>query len=201
MDKSLFKTLLEFVTSLISGNPTVSASVSIPLDKPKEEAVTEHKEEPKQEIKEEAVAEPKVLVNKVKMVLTRAKSTPEGIFGKLCQEDGTFFAYTLEHAYETDPGVFKPKVAKGVYTCVRGQHRLHSMTEDFTTFEVKGVPDFQDKPVSGILFHWGNYQKDSDGCILLGSTMLLNIIGNSRLTFADFMKFMDGVDHFELTIE
>lgn len=42
------------------------------------------------------------------------------------------------------------------------------------TYEVRGVPDR-----SGILFHIGNYSKDTEGCILLGSGFMPNEKGIS----------------------
>lgn len=129
-----------------------------------------------------------------KFTLIHRKFCEDGVFGEL-QKDGQFFCYTLEHSFDS-----KAKVVDGTYTCERGTHRLHTMTEDFITFEVKKVPDFNGVPVTGILFHWGNYNKDSDGCILLGSSETPTMVGNSRTTWADFIKTLDGFDSFELTV-
>jgi hypothetical protein len=75
------------------------------------------------------------------------------------------------------------------------------MTEDFITFEIKGVPNFNGIPVTGVLFHWGNYDKDSEGCVLMGSSETPTMITNSRQTWADFMKDLDGIDSFTLTVQ
>ena len=72
------------------------------------------------------------------------------------------FMVTLEHAYFFN-GAYTPKLHNGVYTCVRGPHRLHGMIDFFSTFEITKVSGH-----SGILFHWGNYNEDSEGCILTG---------------------------------
>ncbi|CAM6004808.1 unnamed protein product [Sphagnum balticum] len=130
-----------------------------------------------------------------KFVLTRTRFCADGIFGELKTADGGFVAYTLEHSYDN-----KPKLVNGIYTCKRGPHRLHGMTQDFTTFEVMGVPNFNGVPVTGILFHWGNYDKDSEGCILMGSSETPTMIGNSRQTWSDFMNSLNGVDNFELEV-
>lgn len=130
-----------------------------------------------------------------KFILTHTRFCEDGIFGKL-EKDGTLIAYTLEHSYDN-----KPKLANGTYACVRGPHRLHGMTEDFTTFEIKGVPDFQGVPVTGVLFHWGNYDKDSEGCVLMGSSETPTMITNSKQTWSDFIKSLDGTDSFELTVQ
>lgn len=128
------------------------------------------------------------------LTLTRTDFTPDGIFGKIAG-DG-FKAYTVEHAYEAPDGsAYVPKIPTGTYTCVRGQHRLDHMTEDFTTFEVTNVPGH-----AGILFHWGNWNKDSDGCILLGSSRVSNMVTHSVDTFHNFMALQDGVDQFTLVV-
>ena len=132
----------------------------------------------------------------MKFTLTHTKFCPDGIFGELKDGDGAHICYTLEHSYDN-----KPKLASGEYTCVRGQHRLHGMTEDFSTFEIKGIPDFDGKPVSGVLFHWGNYNKDSEGCVLMGATETDTMVTGSRNTFAEFMKSLEGIDSFELKVE
>lgn len=132
------------------------------------------------------------------LTLQRDRYGDFGIFGQLLTPEGTFIAYTLEHSYS---GV--PKIAPGTYTCVRGEHILAHMTEDFATFEITQVPDFQGKAVSGILFHWGNYNDDSEGCILLGLGIETEMITNSREAFRQFMSQIIPLncDTFTLTIK
>lgn len=94
-----------------------------------------------------------------------------------------------------------PKVAAGVYTCVRhAPNRL-----PYVTFELQGVPDFQGNPVTGILIHIGNFNKDSDGCILLGAVLYAItepwMIRSSTPTFNKFMALQSSVDSFTLTIK
>lgn len=119
----------------------------------------------------------------------------DGITGRLLDEDGDQIAVTLEHSYEGTA-----KLPLGTYTCVRGPHRLHGMTCDFETFEIMGVPGH-----TGMLFHWGNWHKDSDGCVLLGRVAMSSpkgyMITSSRDTFARFMLDLDGVDTFKLIVE
>lgn len=136
--------------------------------------------------------------------LCRKEYIKDGIFSDLLDENGNIVAHTLEHAYVSDwgmdAGCYKPKLTAGTYTCVRGPHRLHNMTSDFTTFEITGVSGH-----TNILFHWGNYNKDSDGCVLLGRAVssILNspqMITNSRDTFAKFMELQKDIDKFTLTV-
>lgn len=129
------------------------------------------------------------------MVIRRTDFRSDGIFGLLFDDDGDQIAVTLEHSYDG-----RPKIPAGTYHCHRGQHRLHGMEHDFETFEVMDVPGHL-----GLLFHWGNYNTDSDGCILLGRVMTASPIGwmitNSRETFTRFILDRDGIEVFDLTIE
>lgn len=179
-EDTIIKTLIKLVSSFFSkGDPKVQ--VEIPLG-PAPEA-------PKPE------QAPVATSSAQKFVLTHTRFCSDGIFGKLEKADGTFICYTLEHSYDN-----KPKLADGTYICKRGPHRLHGMTEDFITFEIMGIPNFNGVPVTGVLFHWGNYNKDSEGCVLMGASETPTMIGNSRQTWADFMKSLDGVDSFELEV-
>lgn len=129
------------------------------------------------------------------MRLTRHDYRHDGIFGILYDAEDDRIAATIEHSYD-----LAPKLPAGTYTCVRGKHRLHGMTQDFETFEVMGVPGH-----TGILFHWGNYNHDTEGCILLGRVVTASPIGwmitSSRDTFERFMVDLDGIDSFQLTVE
>lgn len=132
--------------------------------------------------------------------LTRNQFREDGIFGVLTDGNGKVVAATLEHAYPDDKGGFAPKIPVSVYTCVRGPHRLHSMTSDFITFEITDVPGH-----TNILFHWGNWNKDSDGCVLLGQGVSQSdqgqMINRSRVTWQAFMDSLDGVDEFDLIVQ
>lgn len=139
------------------------------------------------------------------MTLKRTDATSRGIFGELQDEAGKFVAFTLEHAYEhvptSVPPVWEPKLPPGVYTCVRGQHQLHS--GPIETFEVTGVPDHK-----GILLHPGNTEDDSEGCILLGLHRSFSAesegspvgISSSREAFNKFMDMQAGKDEFTLAV-
>lgn len=129
------------------------------------------------------------------LTLTRWKTTFDGTFGDLTDESGKLLMYTLEHAYPIEK-LYIPKVPAGEYSCVRGMHRLASMTSDFETFEVMGVPGH-----SGILFHVGNYNRDSSGCILVGQGFTLKGVTRSKMAFAQFIELQKGVDKFNLRVQ
>jgi len=133
------------------------------------------------------------------LLLTRKECRPDGIFSTLTTIDGGKVAETLEHAYPDAAG-FSPKIPNGVFKCVRGMHRLHGMAADFETFEITGVAGH-----SNLLFHWGNYNKDSEGCILLGASTAFESSGdkmvtNSKTTFAKFLEMQKDIDSFMLTV-
>lgn len=142
----------------------------------------------------------------MKFLLKRGDYERTGIFGVLSSDDlpeivdvpSAFICQTLEHAYPVETPVgYAPKVPLGVYTCVRGIHQLEKMTHSFETFQVMNVPGH-----TNILFHSGNVNADSAGCILLG---LKNDndkeILESRIAFQLFMSRLEGQNSFELTVE
>lgn len=138
------------------------------------------------------------------LVLFRYEQTENGIFGVLKNAEKGLTLQTLEHAYKeydhpmqpNSPFSWDAKTPKGTYVCKRGLHRLASMTEEFETFEVTGVPDH-----TGILFHIGNYNSDSNGCILLGASRFGTMLKDSRVAFAHFLEATKDVNEFNLRIE
>lgn len=136
------------------------------------------------------------------LTLDRCMFEKDGIFGVLRDESDNVIAVALEHAYPKDSR-FLPKLPDGTYTCKRGMHRLHGMTNAFETFEICGVPGH-----TNILFHWGNYNKDSEGCVLLGRRVVQNpdspkeqMITSSKNTFLKFMDIQKGINQFTLIVE
>lgn len=122
--------------------------------------------------------------------LIRRECKESGIFSDLCAENDVKLFSCLEHSYDC-----KPKIPNGTYTCVRSKHRLHGMTEDFETFEIAGVAGHQ-----GLLFHWGNFNKDSEGCVLIGLSRSGDMILHSREAFAEFTEGLKGLDSFTLIV-
>jgi hypothetical protein len=134
--------------------------------------------------------------------LKRIEFRPDGIFGAFTFEgDDKPFMSTLEHAYQDEfDGSYQPKIPAGTYTCTRGTHELHDGVP-FETFEVTGVEGH-----SGILCcHVGNYNRDSDGCILGGSQTIVEgncqMITNSKATFISYMARLAGINEFTLVVE
>lgn len=127
--------------------------------------------------------------------LVRNRIDETGCFGQLTDQWDKLVAYTLEHSYSQEEGGYAPKLPAGTYTCLRGLHQLEGMSSMFPAFEVQKVPGH-----SGILLHVGNTQDDSNGCILLGSSVQGNMLLNSRIAFNKFMGNLLGTATFTLVV-
>ena len=147
----------------------------------------------------------------------RTMYRPDGIFSVVSDAaSGAPFMVVLEHAYHCDdpevanakaayPGQeWIPKIPPGNFDCRRGEHRLEGMEEPFVTFEITGVAGH-----TNLLYHWGNFNRNSDGCNLTGEAFVEGAEGlpheemvtKSRETFARFMAAQTGLDNFQLTVE
>lgn len=135
------------------------------------------------------------------MILKRTSKRQDGILGELQSDDiVSFKCATLEHAYTDEQGGWEPKIPEGFYKCVRGMHQLVKSAHPFETFEITDVPEH-----TKILFHVGNFNNDSEGCVLLGEKMIIEgktplMIANSKVTFEKFMNMQHGVEEFNLTV-
>ena len=127
--------------------------------------------------------------------LTRTWYRSDGIFSKLEDSDGKQIAVTLEHAYQDSAGIWSPKIPPGVYTC----ERYASPHFGCEVFQVMNVPN-----CTNIEIHWGNYDRDSDGCIILGEEITDDgkeeMVTESKVTFLSFMTMQAGLDQFQLTV-
>lgn len=130
------------------------------------------------------------------LTLTRNRQDLYGIFGKLTDEVDNGVCITLEHAFKNPDGTYSPALPPGTYLCVRGQHRLPDKPITFETFEVTGVPGH-----TGILFHKGNTNNDSEGCLLLGESIGAGCILESGIAFGHFLDIQVGCDSFQLVVE
>lgn len=128
------------------------------------------------------------------MILLRDTFSKDGIFGTLRSGGDEEICKTLEHAYPTFGKKFKAKIPVGTFMCVRGVHRL-SRGEPFETFEVIGVDGH-----SGLLFHPGNFNADSNGCILLGEAVDGKSLVRSRVAFMTFMLRLKTAQSFSLDV-
>ena len=134
------------------------------------------------------------------MKLVRTAFRADGVFGRLYNDNGVPLCYCLEHAFEQDDGSWLPKLPIGTYNCVLGQHQLEGMVHPFQTYEITNVPGH-----TNILLHMGNFNRDSDGCVLLGQAIVTQadgsqMITNSVHTFTDWMNGLSGAPSFTLVV-
>lgn len=137
------------------------------------------------------------------LVLKTQRIGPEGAFSYLKDLAGNQIAVTAEHTYDQPDGSQMVKVPPGRYLCVRGVHTLNGR-DWFETFEITGVLGHK-----GILFHPGNTEFDSDGCVLTGRGfgelqvhgLLMDAVLQSRDAFNDFMALQAGVQTFWLDVD
>lgn len=142
--------------------------------------------------------------------LTRTDFFEDGIFGNLYNDDKTLYLSTLEHAFPVIPDggsvgtTWSPIVQPGQYTCVLGAHQLdHGGPQSL--YCIEGVVDAKGNSHSGICFHKGNFNRDTEACVLLGMGRLLGPKGDmitlSDQAFLLFMAYMNGVPSFQLTVQ
>jgi uncharacterized protein DUF5675 len=139
------------------------------------------------------------------LVLTRFQWGADGIFGQLKTNDNAsdLIAMTLERAYpmtdQLNGHSVYAKIPQGDYICERGVHQLEH-GGPFETFEVTGVTGH-----TNLLFHKGNYDSDSQGCILLGMSMAqvtpdTQMVTDSKDAFEGFMELQTGQETFVLSV-
>jgi len=126
------------------------------------------------------------------ITLKRIAQIEDATYGVLL-DDGLPFALSLERAWKNNE-VGKSCIPKGTYICKRVQSPKFG-----DTFEVTGVPGR-----SAILFHKGNINDDSHGCILVGEqfnpVLGKNGIVASAEGFTEFLRRLSGLQQFTLTI-
>ena len=124
----------------------------------------------------------------MKARIVRLENTEQGVLGSLVI-DGSIFCFTLQ----PDPTDTHFSIPVGNYLC----RRFHG-TKWTNTFEII-VPGH-----TALLFHAGNVEDNSEGCILLGATVGKlkgnRAVLNSGDTFKSFIERTAGVDTFPLEI-
>lgn len=124
----------------------------------------------------------------MRLEVRRGQYTHQSTTGELFL-DGQFFCYTLEPPKRD----VKPcTIPVGSYDLtLRWSPRFARLMP-----HVEGVPGFD-----GILIHWGNYPRDTEGCLLVGTSRELDFVGNSRAAFDQlWAKLQDVHEQGPLTI-
>lgn len=127
-----------------------------------------------------------------KITLYRLPETPDGMFGILCDE-GIPFCLTVERKWLNNQRMVSC-IPEGIYISKRVQSPKFG-----DTFEVINVPGR-----SRILFHKGNIEDDSHGCIVVGeqyeSLRNKTAVIASGKAMVEFLARTHGLDEFELAI-
>ena len=137
---------------------------------------------------------------KADIELVRLCKEPEGAFGVLLQHRLPF-AVTLEHTYQLPGSDQFVKIPPGLWLCKARRYNRGG----YDSYEVTGVPNH-----SLLLFHAGNDEDDTEGCILVGRRYgqiwdskreeLRPCILESKLGFDEFMRRTSGKDSFWLLV-
>jgi len=124
--------------------------------------------------------------------LVRIAYIPDGTFGALFDED-TPFCLTLEREWN-DNKRGESCIPRGSYLCKRVQSPKFG-----DTFEVYDVPGR-----SHILFHRGNIEDDTHGCLVTGEEYgkykdKVAVLSSGR-AFKEFKKRTENLEYFKLEI-
>ena len=121
----------------------------------------------------------------MEILITRREFTQSSTIGIMFLNDSPqIFCYTLEDTVRgvgiKIPG--KTAISAGRYeVIVDFSNRFQRMMP-----HVLNVPNFE-----GIRIHWGNTDKDTEGCILLGMTKSEGFIGQSKIAFEKFFPLLE----------
>lgn len=127
----------------------------------------------------------------MKLRLNRTTKTDQSTIGTL-SVNGVFECYTLEDV-ERDTKVFgETAIPKGTYEVVLTQSPRFKRVLPLLV----GVPNY-----SGVRIHPGNTAKDTEGCILVGTSQGKDFIGASVLAFNElFKKLQSATDKIMIEI-
>ena len=134
-------------------------------------------------------------MNPKKFTIRRFPSTQDGSFGVLFEGDIPFAATCEPEWRENQKGI--SCIPPGMYRCKRVTSPRFG-----NTFEITGV-----ESRAHVLFHWGNAEGDTEGCVLVaekfGSLNGKTAVLESRSAnegFNEFLKRTEGLDEFPLEI-
>lgn len=126
----------------------------------------------------------------MKLLLERDIKTPTFTLGKL-YVDGQFKFYTCEDAIREKPGVPVEEWKIPAQTAIpKGTYRV---IITFSNRFQKHLPLLLDVPgFKGIRIHSGNTEKDTEGCILVGTGRSNGAVTNSRLAMSVLMPMLEN---------
>lgn len=128
------------------------------------------------------------------MKLTRLMDNETLTLGQLLDDQSVIVCKTLELPDKGNQHTVS-RIPAGTYIC----RRYHSPKRGYDVFELQDVPGRD-----AIEIHIGNWPKNTDGCVLVGTSfgVIDGELGvtDSHDAFAVFMSRNAGRDMFELTI-
>jgi hypothetical protein len=97
-------------------------------------------------------------------------------------------SWTLEEPFKD--GLSGSCISAGTYKVTLGPSPKFLNSKDpWEQQQGKCIPHVLNVPNrSSILIHWGNTAKDTEGCILVGTTHQTDFIGQSRQAFTELME-------------
>lgn len=116
----------------------------------------------------------------MKLKLVRETFTNDSTIGKLYINDA-FHCYVLEDAVRDVKIKNVTAIPKGTYeVAITFSNRFKQLMP-----LLLNVPNYE-----GVRIHWGNYSTDTEGCLLVGSTKAVNMVGNSRTQYAKLLAIL-----------
>lgn len=109
-----------------------------------------------------------------------------GCYSVLLNPQRIPFAVTLERTFEN----LRTVLQNGDHRCHRDKYHKGG----YETFEIE--VEGHDR----VLFHIGNWEENSEGCVLIAESFDQLGIKDSRGGFAEFMKILEGRDVFILRV-
>lgn len=123
----------------------------------------------------------------MKLKLIRETYSKDSTIGRL-YIDEVFFCYTLEDAV-------REKKIKNTTAIPAGEYKV---IIDFSNRFQQLMPLLLNVPnFLGVRMHWGNYSKDTEGCILVGNKKGVDFIGNSKQCYSVLIAKMKSAIHTE----
>lgn len=114
-----------------------------------------------------------------RFTLNRLEHDGRATRGELLGPDGARLCHTLEDRYRAEKVKGSTRIPAGVHALemkapgtsrfdAKAARILHARGQDYDGMvRLRDVPDF-----SEILIHWGNYDQDTEGCLLVGLTKM-----------------------------
>lgn len=129
----------------------------------------------------------------MKLTLKRIEQVPKATIGLLFV-DGKFQCFTLEDKVQWPKVPGETAIPTGTYEVKIGWSPRFKRDMP----RLQNVPDYE-----GVLIHYGNTDKDTEGCILVGQVHEAghDFIGQSRIAFNDLFKKLCDAESDGISIE